>query len=77
MKTAREALSGEEFGADTWVAHQTKTLERINTLLSIMEDPSVSEGARIRLNLENAALITTEEVVAAKVITFHRRKRLK
>jgi hypothetical protein len=38
--------------------HQSKTLERVNALLSIMDDPSVQPGSRIRLNLENAALIT-------------------
>lgn len=76
LTTAREALSAEEYGADTWVAHQSKTLERVNALLSIFEDPSVPEGSHIRLNLENAALITNRED-APKVITIQRRNRLK
>lgn len=60
LNEAREALNDEEYGADVWVAHQSKTLERVNALLSLMDDPSVECGARIRLNLENAALITAE-----------------
>lgn len=60
LNEAREALNDEEYGADVWVAHQSKTLERVNALLSLMDDPSVERGARIRLNLENAALITAE-----------------
>jgi hypothetical protein len=58
LNEAREALNDEEYGADVWVVHQSKTLERVNALLSIMDDPSVQPGSRIRLNLENAALIT-------------------
>lgn len=78
LKQAREALDDEEYGADTWVAHQTKTLERVNALLSILEDPSVPAGARIRLNVENAPLITTNEAAPAiQVVKFERRKRLK
>ncbi|NML30570.1 integrase [Paraburkholderia antibiotica] len=60
LNEAREALNDEEYGADVWVAHQSKTLERVNALLSIMDDPSVQPGSRIRLNLENAALITAD-----------------
>nr|WKF58230.1 hypothetical protein HUO10_002728 [Paraburkholderia busanensis] len=60
LNEARQALNDEEYGADVWVVHQSKTLERVNALLSIMDDPSVQPGSRIRLNLENAALITAE-----------------
>ena len=58
LKEARNALSDAEYGADIWVAHQTKTLDRVNELLKILRDPNVSVGARIRLNLQNAPLIT-------------------
>ena len=60
LNEARQALNDEEYGADVWVVHQSKTLERVNALLSIMDDPSVQPRSRIRLNLENAALITAE-----------------
>jgi hypothetical protein len=60
LDQAREALSDEEYGADNWVKHQTKTLVRVNALPSILEDPSVPIGARIRLDLANAPLITKE-----------------
>lgn len=59
LTQAREALSEDEFGADIWVQHQTKTLERVNGLLKIMEDPAIPAGTRIRLNVSNAALITS------------------
>ncbi|WP_426210586.1 hypothetical protein [Massilia sp. TWP1-3-3] len=58
LNQAREALDVEEYGADNWVAHQTRTLERMNFLLSIMEDPAVPVGARVRLSVANAFLIT-------------------
>lgn len=60
LEAAKQALSDEEYGADAWVAHQTKTLERINALLSIYQDSSVPQGARIRLNVINPSLITRE-----------------
>lgn len=68
LKEAREALSDEEYGADNWVKHQTKTLERVNALLSILENPSVAPGARIRLDLANAPLITDDNVRPIKVL---------
>lgn len=66
LAEAKQALNDGEYGADAWVAHQTKTLERINSLLSIYEDPSVPNGARIRLNVINASLITQESVAPKK-----------
>ena len=59
---AREALGEEEFGADTWVKHQQLTLERVDALLSILEDPAIPVGARIRLDVNNAPLITKNDV---------------
>lgn len=58
LKEAQLALTDKEYGVDIWVKHQTKTLERINALLAIINDPSTPDGARIRLNLANAPLIT-------------------
>lgn len=77
LKEAREALNDEEYGADTWVEHQTKTLERVNALLSIMDDPVVPTGARVRLNLDNAALITVDNVQPTKIVRSNRQKKLK
>ncbi|MGF6977248.1 hypothetical protein QFZ94_005698 [Paraburkholderia sp. JPY465] len=61
LKAAREALNDEEYGADIWVKHQTQTLERVNLLLSIIEDPAVAPGARIRLKVVNAPLVTADD----------------
>ncbi|ANB71237.1 integrase [Paraburkholderia phytofirmans OLGA172] len=74
LKQAKEALSEEEYGADTWVKHQTLTLERVNALLSILEDPAVPAGARIRLDVDNAPLITTDNVHPVRFVRTTRRK---
>lgn len=76
LKRAHEALTAEEFGADTWVKHQSRTLERINALLSILQDPAVPPGARVRLDLANAPLITTNEVQPVRFFENTRRKTL-
>lgn len=76
LKQAREALGEEEYGADNWVKHQSATLERVNTLLSILEDPAVSIGARIRLDVANAPLITTDNIHPIKFVKNTRRKAL-
>ena len=76
LKEARAALDDEEYGADTWVKHQTKTLERVNALLAIIDDPSVPAGARVRLNLANAALITSDNTQPIEAIEANGRKPL-
>lgn len=77
LKAAGEALNDEEYGADTWVEHQTKTLERVNALLSIIDDPAVPTGARVRLNLDNAALITADNIQPNKIVRSNRQVKLK
>ncbi|SFE07387.1 integrase [Paracidovorax konjaci] len=74
LRNAQKALTAEEFGADTWVAHHTKTLERVNALLAIFEDPNISAGAKVRLDVHNAPLITQDNV---RPIQFVRRSRHK
>lgn len=37
-------------GSERWVAHQRKTLERAEGMLRILQDPSVHQGAVIKLN---------------------------
>ena len=68
LKQAKAALSDEEYGADTWVKHQTTTLERVNLLLSILEKPEVLVGSRIRLDISNAALITADNGKPIRVL---------
>lgn len=58
LQQAKDALSEEEYGADNWVKHQTKTLERVKGMLTILTDQSVPSGTLICLNLANAPLIT-------------------
>jgi len=74
---ARQALSGNEYGADTWVKHQTMTLERVNALLGIMDDPNVPYGARIRLDTVSNAPLVTNQPTALPLNTRRVRKALK
>jgi len=76
LKEARNALRDAEYGADIWVAHQTKTLDRVNELLKILGDPNVSVGARIRLNLQNAPLITDVGTKPIHFVTADKREML-
>lgn len=57
LERAREALTDEEYGADQWVKHQMKTLERLNQLIAVFDDPEVRMGARIRLDLDAVPLV--------------------
>lgn len=68
LKQAKTALSDEEYGADTWVKHQATTLERVNLMLSILENPEVPVGSRIRLDVSNAPLITVDNVKPIRVL---------
>ncbi|NMF88803.1 integrase [Aromatoleum petrolei] len=76
LRQAQEALSEEDYGADTWVKHQIETVERVNALLSILDDPAVSVGARIRLDVANAPLITANNAHPVKIAKNTRRKAL-
>ena len=77
LKVAKDALSEAEYGADAWVEHQSETLERVNSLLAILDDPKVPAGSRIRLNVVNAPLIANSQVKAVQPIKFERRRLLK
>jgi hypothetical protein len=77
LQQARDAQSDKEYGADNWVKHQAQTLERINVLLSIMDDAAVLSGARVRLNLANAPLITCGQLRPIKFTRARGQKVLK
>ncbi len=50
QEAAREAFSTEVLGAAEWYHQQTKTLERVNQLIAILDDPEVPQGAVIQLS---------------------------
>lgn len=78
LQQAKVAFSDEEYGADTWVAHQSRTLERVNALLAILEDPAHPTGTRVRLAVDNTpTVITTDAVRAAIAASPPSRKSLK
>lgn len=64
-KAKAEDESGT-FGADRWSEHQLKTLERLDQLISIMENPEVSEGSVIMLNNDQEYSPLKRELSARK-----------
>jgi hypothetical protein len=49
LEQAKSAMKESNYGADRWVAHQKVTVERLEQLCSILDDPSVPVGAFISL----------------------------
>lgn len=47
---AKVAFSAEVLNAAEWFGYQTKTLERVNQLIAILDDPNVPHGAVIQLS---------------------------
>lgn len=76
LKQAKAALGDEEYGADSWVKHQMMTLSRVNAMLEIFENPEVPVGARIRLDVHNAPLITNNNEKPIRFIRMDKTKAL-
>lgn len=49
LERAEAAQSDGEYGADRWTVHQRATVERLEQLCSILEDPSIPMGTFITL----------------------------
>ena len=47
LERAEQAARNGQAGADRWVAHQQRTIERIRDLLKIVQNPAVEAGALI------------------------------
>jgi hypothetical protein len=54
LERAEAAQKEGEYGADRWVVHQRATVERLEQLYSILDDPSVPTGTLITLARPNA-----------------------
>ena len=67
LGNAKDALSDEEYGSDKWVAHHVLTVQRLESLTAILDDPSIPPGAVIRLN---------DAPVAGPIVRAHRLGRL-
>lgn len=48
LNNAKEAVEDGEFVANRWVAHQSLTLQRLDQLCAILDDPAVPDGAIIQ-----------------------------
>lgn len=70
---ARKALSEQEYGADAWVNHHTRTLARVDQLLAIMESETTPAGAVIRLASAPAELPRATESRAVLALAGRRR----
>lgn len=49
LESAERANSEGEFGASRWVVHQKATLERLDKLVQLFDDPTVPTGAIIHV----------------------------
>ncbi|MGE8451159.1 MAG: integrase, partial [Pseudomonadales bacterium] len=56
LAAAEAAVAEESAGADRWSEHQRKTLERLDQLCGILEDPRVPFGTVIQLRASNRLL---------------------
>lgn len=73
LEQARMALSEEEFGADAWVSHHTRTLARADQLLAILESETTPIGAVVRLAAPPPTLPRAVESRAAIALAGRRR----
>jgi hypothetical protein len=55
LSDATDAVSEGYMGSDRWVEHQTLTVNRLESLLNILDDPAVPSGSVIQLSNENVA----------------------
>jgi hypothetical protein len=49
LARARPAMNDRDFGSDRWFVHHASTVERLESLLRILEDPSVPHGSVVQL----------------------------
>lgn len=49
LNSAASAMSKEEYGADRWVAHHAETVQRLEALVSILDDPRVATGTAVQV----------------------------
>lgn len=49
LEKARKAAEDGDYGANRWIDHQVQTLQRLDELCSIFDNPSVQNGAVVQL----------------------------
>lgn len=64
LDKARAADKSGYFGADRWSEHQLKTLERLDKLIEVMENPDVRDGAVIMLGNDQEYSPLKREIAA-------------
>lgn len=71
LNLASQETKEKTYGANRWVEHQTKTLERLNELCQILHDPMIEDGAVVQLKaVEDVSRLTQ----AAKVLGINLQK---
>ena len=68
LDKARTADASGYFGADRWSQHQLKTLERLDQLIEIMENPDIRDGSVIMLNNDQEYSPLKREIAARQNI---------
>lgn len=58
LSLAAEGERVGEYGADKWVTHHIKTIARIKSLLALMDDQAIEEGALIKLRGKDFSQLT-------------------
>ncbi|MFJ2456717.1 integrase [Pseudomonas protegens] len=49
LALAKQGEGLDEYGADKWVTHHVTTIARIRSLLALMDNPEIAEGALVKL----------------------------
>ena len=68
LDKAKAADASGYFGADRWSQHQLKTLERLDQLIKIMENPDIRDGSVIMLNNDQEYSPLKREIAARQGI---------
>lgn len=61
---AQDASDEGVYGADRWSQHQSKTLDRIEQLIEILDSPSTANGSAIRLSIDQEFSPLKREIAA-------------
>lgn len=68
LEKAKAAMDEGEYGANEWVKHQTLTLERLDQLITILDNPNVPVGSVIQLTGVVAASRLAQAVEQRKAL---------
>lgn len=65
LQKAEVGVADRRRGADRWLRHHRTTVERLEKLVAILDDPSIPVGAIIRLSRTHGASLIDSAAIAA------------